>query len=142
MVVLVVNLVATVLVEVDVRILICGSRFFQDFLLFEEKVDEVLKKFNRSAIEIISGGARGTDRLVEMYAKMHKLPNRIMKAKWLVHGKSAGPLRNSKMVEIADVCIAFLANGKDNKGTNDTLIKSRIKGIPCEVFFVDVEDFS
>ena len=91
------------------RIIIAGSRNFNNYELLKENVNKILFELNitsKTNIEIISGGARGTDRLGEKYAKEFGYPLKIFPAEWSKYGKSAGLQRNMEM--------AIYANCADN----------------------------
>jgi predicted Rossmann fold nucleotide-binding protein DprA/Smf involved in DNA uptake len=49
-----------------VRVIIAGSRDFNDYELLKKHCDYLLQ--NQKEVEIISGGARGADKLGERYA--------------------------------------------------------------------------
>jgi len=65
--------------------------------------------------KIISGGARGADKLGEKYAQRMAIPMTVMYADWDKYGKRAGYLRNVEMGDAADALIA-LWDGQ-SKGT-------------------------
>lgn len=100
------------------RVAIIGSRDFYNFDFLEEKVKELMPK-NHNDFIIVSGGARGTDTLAEQFAEKYGYPKEIHKAKWHLHGKCAGYLRNHEIVRNADMVIAFW-NGI-SKGTKHTI---------------------
>jgi hypothetical protein len=56
--------------------------------------------------EIVSGGARGVDRLGERYARKRGLPCKVFPAQWAKYGKSAGPIRNAEMAKYTDYGVA------------------------------------
>ena len=56
---------------------------------------------------IISGGAQGADSCAERYAKENNLPITIYYACWEEYGKSAGYKRNIKIVDDAELIVAF-----------------------------------
>ena len=91
------------------RIIIAGSRDFLDYDLLKRTVDECLSQAKKP-IEIVSGNARGADRLGEKYARDHGYMLKLFPAQWNTYGKSAGYKRNVKMAEYADVLIAFSRN--------------------------------
>lgn len=96
------------------KIIIAGSRGFSDYNLLTQECDKILTEFED--IEIVSGGARGADKMGEFYAKEKGYPVKIFPADWDKLGKSAGYIRNKQMAEYADVLIAFW-DGKSS-GTN------------------------
>lgn len=55
---------------------------------------------------VISGTARGADRMGENWAKRKGIPIDSKPADWDKHGKSAGYKRNQEMAESADALIA------------------------------------
>lgn len=86
--------------------IIAGGRDFnQDDLLFQ-KCDFYTKWFLADPI-VVSGGARGADKLGEVWAtwrgyNIHRFP-----ADWEQYGRRAGPLRNRQMAEYATHAIIF-----------------------------------
>lgn len=87
------------------KIIIAGSRTFNNYKLLCEKADRILQ--NQSEIMIVSGGAAGADKLGERYAKERGYQCVIMKADWERHGRQAGYKRNVEMANFADGLIAF-----------------------------------
>ncbi len=75
--------------------LVVGSRSFDDYNFMQQQLDYFL--VNHKDIVIVSGGARGADRLAERYAKEHGYQLKIFYAKWDEYGKSAGYRRNEEM---------------------------------------------
>lgn len=92
------------------NVIICGSREFTDYNLLKEKCDLFLSNRIEKGenIVIISGGARGADSLAERYAKEKGFELKVVPAQWDKYGKRAGYLRNNRMAEIGNACIAFL----------------------------------
>lgn len=56
---------------------------------------------------VISGAARGADKLGENWAAIHKVPVIRYPAEWNLYQKSAGYRRNEKMAEHAEALIAL-----------------------------------
>lgn len=73
------------------KLIVCGGRDFDD----ENFVFEVLDKINPTVI--VNGGARGADNLSTKWAQSRGKEFREYPAKWSIHGKIAGPLRNKEM---------------------------------------------
>ncbi len=82
--------------------------------------------------EIVSGTARGVDRLGEEYAIYFNTPIKRMPANWGKYGKSAGPIRNREMAEYADALIAVW-DGK-SKGTANMIEVSKEFGLKVFVY--------
>jgi len=97
------------------KVIVAGSRTFENYELLCEKLDYFLQNKNKKEIEIISGTTRGADRLGERYCKSRGLTLTQFPADWNRYGKKAGYLRNEEMAKYADACVCFW-NGK-SKGT-------------------------
>ena len=118
-----------------VKIAIVGSRAFGDCDTVFAKLVEVLKELNLSFEDIllVSGGAKGVDRCAEFIAReVLKVPFLVFPANWDKFGRSAGPIRNSYIAEVADVVIAFPSG--ESKGTWDTINKAKLRGKKVYVF--------
>ena len=113
------------------KLIIAGGR---DFNLkgYEGAFAHYLKINNQGIItEIVSGGARGADKLGELLAKNEKLPVKLFEADWDTHGKSAGYIRNSEMADYGDILLAFW-DGK-SKGTKHMIDLATKKGLEVRV---------
>lgn len=90
------------------RVIIAGGRDFNDYQLLKQKCDSFLANKSRDCrVIIVSGTARGADRLGEQYANERGYQVERYPADWDRDGNSAGPIRNAKMAENADALIAF-----------------------------------
>jgi hypothetical protein len=87
------------------RLVIFGSRWIDDI----RALKNALKACGMASqvTEVVSGGARGVDRLGERYARQRSLPCKLFPAQWAQYGKSAGPLRNAEMARYADFGVAI-----------------------------------
>lgn len=65
--------------------LIVGSRGYTDYASFKAKCDILLA--DKTDIEIVSGGASGTDALAERYAHEHGYSLQVFPADWSRYGK-------------------------------------------------------
>jgi len=107
------------------KVIIAGGRDFNDYELLQRTCNWVFKGVE--TLEIVSGGARGADKLGERYAKEIGLTPTVMKADWDEYGKAAGPIRNSQMAKYADALIAF--HDGSSTGTSDMIKKARRENI-------------
>ena len=81
-----------------IRIIIAGSRTFNNYPLLKKTLDECISNLETNEeIQIVSGGARGADKLGEKYAKERGYSLKIFPANWDKYGKRAGYLRNNEM---------------------------------------------
>jgi hypothetical protein len=95
------------------KIIVAGSRDFNDYLLVKYTILPFTSKLED--VEIVSGGAKGADRLGEILANDNKYKLKIFPADWDKYGKSAGYKRNKQMAEYADALVAFWDG--ESKGT-------------------------
>ncbi len=112
------------------KVIIAGSRTFNNFqllikhiMLFQEQIGEIT--------EVVSGTARGADKLGEQWAIDSETPIKRFPANWNKHGRSAGYRRNEEMAEYADALIAFQEN--NSKGTEHMINIATNKGLPCYI---------
>ena len=120
----------------EFRVIIAGTRDFNDYQLLCDKCDAILSaKRQDSNIIIISGTARGADRLGERYARERGYEIRQFPADWLNDEKKTGPIRNAKMADNADALIAFWdGQSRGPKNMIETAKRkgrSRVKSISC-----------
>jgi hypothetical protein len=102
------------------KIAVIGSRSFKDY--------ELVKK-TLSPLEItllVSGGAKGADSLGERYAKENNIETLIFKPDWEKHGKAAGMIRNTDIINNSETIIAFWDG--ESRGTKDSITKAEKKG--------------
>ena len=99
------------------KILIAGSRNIEAF--------DLSPYIPKETTLIISGGAKGIDKIAEEYADKHKISKLILLPQYNLYGKSAPIKRNEMMVDIADTVIVVW-NGK-SRGTKSTLQYSKKK---------------
>lgn len=101
-------------------ILVAGSRDFTDYKKLAGLCDTIICNTQHDGVCIVSGGARGADKLAEQYANENCYELKVFPAKWDTYGKSAGYIRNAEMHNfLAEqdnrICVCFW-DGK-SKGT-------------------------
>ena len=114
------------------RVIIAGGRDFANYELLKEKADYYLSKQKAEGAEIIivSGTARGADKLGERYAEERGYKIDRYPANWDLYGKSAGYKRNEVMAENADALIACW-NG--SRGTKHMIDIANAKGLKVRI---------
>ena len=124
------------------RIAIVGSRTFTDYDKFHDLLMKALCEFKvniaTGAVTFISGGAIGVDSMAEQFCKQYSWPCKVIKPDWNRYGKSAGFIRNTEIVEDADLVLAFWDG--ESRGTLDSIRKATLNkkpvyivGVPNEV---------
>lgn len=89
---------------------------------------EAMAELDDGEMTLIEGGARGADSLAHEIA--HELGWRVetFPADWAGHGKSAGPIRNQKMLAEGRPDMVLAAPG--GRGTADMVSRSERAGVP------------
>lgn len=113
------------------RILCCGSRHWRD----RDAIEAVLSRHvGDGDVTVIHGGCRGADRLAGEVADALGFKVQVFEADWTRYGKSAGPVRNRRMVESGpEAAYAFTANLETSRGTADCVRRLRSAGVPVEI---------
>ncbi|MEI8048887.1 MAG: SLOG family protein [Bacteroidota bacterium] len=103
------------------NLIIAGSRNFSDYQLLAsemKKINSFASKYGYN-FSVISGNAKGADRLGILYANENNLPCKIFEANWPRYRKMAGIIRNIEMAKHAQFCLVFW-DGK-SKGTENMI---------------------
>jgi hypothetical protein len=106
------------------RTIIAGSRNIDNYNI----INDIMNRIDWKPSLIISGTAKGVDKLGEEYALKNNIPLKQYPADWDKYGKSAGYKRNLLMAENADALVAIW-DGK-SKGTKhmiDIATKKNLK---------------
>lgn len=111
------------------KVIIAGGRDFNDYDLLCRKADKILSR--QDEVEIVSGTAKGADKLGEMYANERHFSIKRFPADWGTHGKKAGYMRNEDMAIYADVLIAFWDG--QSKGTKHMIDIAELHGLPTRI---------
>jgi len=90
-----------------------------------DTISDLMEKNGWVITEIVSGGARGADKLAAKLAKNNDIPLVEFLADWDAYPRVAGFMRNSDIVNNSDVIVAFW-NG--SPGTGDSIAKAKEAG--------------
>ena len=85
----------------------------------EDLLNQASYCLDRTFSSILHGGARGVDRMAGRWAHSKDYPVDVYFAQWETHGKSAGYIRNQKMV--SDCGAAIVIWDGVSKGTRHTI---------------------
>jgi hypothetical protein len=105
------------------KTIIAGGRDYQFGLYDVARLNHLLRVI--PITEVVSGGARGTDREGELWADLNKLPIKRFPANWTKYGHAAGPIRNREMAKYADALVAF----PGDRGTADMVAQAKKAGL-------------
>lgn len=123
------------------RIIVAGGRDFDDYGLLHETLSEYLNHFldldNSDTLEIVSGRAKGADRLGEIFAADCGYNVACFEADWRSYGKFAGLMRNVEMAKYASeegyvgILIAFWDG--ESRGTKNMIDAAEIYGLDIKI---------
>lgn len=97
------------------KLAIIGSRDFSDYLCLKQ----ALEPYKTKLTLVVSGGARGADKLGEQWAVENNIKTLIFLPDWDKFGKRAGFIRNEDIIKNCDCCIAFWDG--QSKGTSHSI---------------------
>ena len=112
------------------KTIIAGCRDWTDAWM----VGHAISGCSWNITEIVSGGARGADKLGERWAKENDVPLRVFPADWDSHGKAAGPIRNKQMAVYADAILVFWDG--QSRGTKNMIGEAVKQGLTAVVHIV------
>lgn len=110
------------------RVLCFGGRTFADAAAVDRVLSQLTPHPEFIQFAIIQGGARGADTLCAAWGKTHGHPVIEVAAPWETHGKRAGPLRNSWMIELCQPTYAVGFPG--GPGSANMASQCRAAGVP------------
>jgi SLOG family YspA-like protein len=125
-----------------VKVLICGSRDWDDAVLLFEECSQLVDEYRReilhesyASVLVMHGDSGRADIWADAWAQLSHHDYKRFPAKWRVNGvynPQAGFERNIQMLDQEpDLVIAFQKN--ESKGTQHTINEARKRGIPVEV---------
>lgn len=107
------------------KLLIAGSRSITDF--------DISPYIPKDTEYIISGDAKGVDKLAEAYADKMKLSKIIMRPQYSLYKRGASLKRNQIMVDMCDRVLVFWDG--HSRGTKYTIDYAKRTGKPIDVVF-------
>lgn len=118
-----------------VRVIIAGTRTFDDYELLRRTMCELFGSIPASQLEIVSGHCpSGADFLGEQFAMRNHMKLTLFPAEWNTYGKAAGPIRNRQMAEYAapdGYCVVFW-DGK-SRGSKSMIAEASKAGIKTKI---------
>jgi hypothetical protein len=104
------------------NIAIVGGRDFSDYTLLKESILSYISIYG-VLDNIVSGGAKGADTLAAQFATEIGIPLLVFKPDYQKYGRGATLVRNTQIIENADVVFAFWDG--QSKGTKDSITKAK-----------------
>lgn len=109
------------------RVIVAGSRDVTDRFIVHAAIAESGLRIT----ELVSGCARGVDRLGEDWARDNAIPIKRFPADWKKHGRAAGPIRNMQMAEYAEA--AIIVCHTNSRGSESMIECARKKNLPSYI---------
>lgn len=121
------------------KLLITGSRKFNDSQALNEAIQNVEKLQGEKVTMLLHGGAIGADTLAQDWADENKIPTQIIKPDYQKHGGKIAPLlRNKELVKLADCTLALYSKNRTG-GTWYTSQKTIEAGKPLYEYMTTKE---
>ncbi len=109
------------------KVIITGGRSLIDHRLIQQAIGLSRFTFN----EIISGMAPGVDTIGYRIGRALEIPVSEFPANWKKFGRSAGPIRNREMVNVADAVLVIW----DGKSTQNIINQAIEKDLELCVYY-------
>ncbi len=107
-------------------VLVCGGRDYDRYELLRIALTTL---HNETPItRVVSGAARGADKLGELWAQQNHVKVVRYPADWAQHGRAAGVLRNQHMLNAERVDLVVACEG--GRGTADMIRRAEAQSIP------------
>lgn len=110
------------------KVIVAGSRSIESLGVVKKAIEDS----GFEITEIVSGRAKGVDRLGEHYALVKSIPTKLFPADWDKHGKAAGPMRNREMADYADAAV-IIWDGVST-GTKHMIYEMNKRGKKCHIY--------
>ena len=122
------------------KVIVAGGRDFKDYDLLKSTLDGFQQEHG-NITEVVSGTAKGVDKLGEKYANENNIPIKQFVPDWKGLGKKAGFVRNRQMGDYAKeyngMLVAFW--DKQSKGTKGMIDYATKIGLKSVVVYYNVE---
>jgi hypothetical protein len=120
----------------EFKLIVAGGRDFNNMLLMDTFIMKYVKSLpDDQSVSIVSGMAKGADRLAFEWAKAQNCKCYEMPADWNTHGRRAGFLRNNDMANVSQGLLAF--HDGVSKGTQHMIAIARNKNLNVRVIQYD-----
>lgn len=120
------------------KVIVAGSRRGIYAQYVYDKLDEILGNLaKRDQLVILSGTARGVDRMGEGWAQDKGVQVERHPAQWDLHGRRAGYIRNDLMAQEADALVAIWDG--QSRGTKHMIDIARHYGLQVRIVRADLD---
>ena len=122
------------------KVIVAGGRDFKNYKLLKCTLDNFQQEYG-NITEVVSGTAKGVDKLGEQYANENNIHIKRFVPDWEGLGKKAGHVRNRQMGDYAKEHNGMLAAfwDKQSKGTKGMIDYATKIGLKSVVVYYNVE---
>lgn len=104
----------------EFKLIVAGGRDFDRYHAVAHEITMLAnEELTDYAVSIVSGMARGADRMAWQFAQRANVQYYEFPADWDTHDKAAGHIRNREMAEFADGLLAFWDG--ESRGTKNMI---------------------
>lgn len=114
----------------NTRTIICISWERNTKCFYQNIESDILD--NKDSI-FVFGDCSGVDECAKKICEKYKIKHKVFKANWKRYGKSAGPIRNSKMIGFSDKVLAYHSDLEKSKGTKNLINLAKSRNIPYKL---------
>ena len=122
------------------KVIVAGGRDFKNYKLLKCTLDNFQQEYG-NITEVVSGTAKGVDKLGEQYANENNIHIKRFVPDWEGLGKKAGHVRNRQMGDYAKehngMLVAFW--DKHSRGTKGMIDYAKKIGLKSVVVYYNVE---
>lgn len=118
----------------EMKMAVIGSRTIGT-VDFAGSLDKLVGIINQKPTEVISGGAKGYDTLAALWAQARHIKLTDYKPDYKKNGRGAPFIRNRRMVDEADLVVAFWDG--ESRGTKYTIDYARKQDKTIVIFATD-----
>jgi len=111
------------------KLAVVGSRTFNNYELLCGYLDRINER--EPITHIVSGGAKGADKLSERWATEHNIETIIFIPDWEKYKKRAGFIRNQDIIDTADKVLAYWDG--ESAGTKNSIELAKRQHKKCHV---------
>ena len=116
------NIIIKYIYNYMIHLAVVGGRDYADYDNFKRIITEYVGEIGTPST-IISGGAKGVDTMAKLWTKENNIELIEFKPDWATHGKAAGILRNTDIIEASSHVLALPT--KKSIGTHDSIRKAK-----------------
>lgn len=105
----------------------CGGRDYGRAIVERRLIEAWVKTLDRDGTMLVHGGATGADDWAARFAEARGITTAGFPARWDEQGRAAGPIRNRRMLDVAEPHLVVAFPG--GRGTANMVAQARARGV-------------